>query len=1323
MKYSKHILTAFFFLNFIFFPIFYNFSSKEFEVDYEEQSNFQEGFLELSDIAGTDLYAEQINALVAGNKSVIKQSLFTNDTSILPQFDFRDPAFYKCNILFSASNGITPELFPRILNEDHYSKQYEMSFNSFSGFLYYDEEMLEEDVLFRANRALEIIKKKFEIDLIMINTSNSYFFPFIGHHPNWDIYFDEITKNLPMDGYWKALDVERLTSEEYINTQHLSSSFLLVNSLDFLDYDVYKSIDQVNFNINSLDLGYLENLEVDNIFEQFSDIIVDYGSLFGNFSDVLTSNQTSTQNDFGDFSDLFSSLTLSNESHYASLMIQYEGLALGITEFSEDEYRFNLWDALGYQGESLKPSEKIYISLIGTFMSEINVNIFCTDVSDATPSYFTFYDFLLEQIGLLLYYAEIEFDIQTLKDYSFELFWVNDKGFKQSYIKPVNLNDQADIINFLHQFGIQGLPGIPTGIFNPIDELIITYKISNSEPNLLITKDLIGGNASNGVFKDFSFNITAINVGNETAWGVPTSIPIELDDIFPIIVGPIGVLLGLDEDLKNSIWEVVRIEYAGQYTSLEDFFNFDKNPRIFYFDTTGVGIVDTYFPDLNNLSNYLPYNENMDHVIDLIAIGNPQLISSLEAIGQSSESLKDTFTNEQSIWNNENWKLEPNEVFSYTFDNFSIEGFDTFSSFYSYNFTIKENFPQIPSIISGISVDGTSPQMALNSDNQEWIIESEQKYIDQHEIEVHFLFMNETVIDLTNNSLDRISIVVNYTDTTDVLNFEVFNFTSETFQDISPYLTTTINNTSTFTFIKDQGTLEWIFNPAERNNHSIILKIKGINSNKFNISINDLDMEFYYRDVNEYTVLGSRVIFTSLSGKVEYIRVSNTISLSTYNMASITSYAYLSSYSSSTGEINNYTLVFSNMGSNIARDINISIIIPGIIYNPSNFTIEKDYLIYNISELAPSVKKQISFSFYVPNTATISNTTISYNNLEFIQNLNSTTLHSHSNDVYFSAPIDYLSRKPYIRTVEIYCNSTTLSPNIDEKFNVSIYIKNTGFDGLMIPNLSLSFNEQYGDLVPIGEGNLITPEITYNEIISFNISVKKIGWKGYYYPSVNYFNCNEEETIQIASSKPLILGFINFSILKSVNRDQIEIGEFIIVNITVTNTGNICAKNVTISDAIGFLNIEFELISGSLIYTATSLQPDEKITFSYKIQATKQALIRLKPASIEYFYLQKVIETSNYIEVKVIIPEEIAFLFVLGPVIAALTTLTIFTWRTKKYKTKKYELQRNELTLFKVSHSESVLKVENTLRDQLNSLSNEQNYNKMGTEDGGEMRS
>ncbi|GAH67499.1 unnamed protein product, partial [marine sediment metagenome] len=266
---------------------------------------------------------------------------------------------------------------------------------------------------------------------------------------------------------------------------------------------------------------------------------------------------------------------------------------------------------------------------------------------------------------------------------------------------------------------------------------------------------------------------------------------------------------------------------------------------------------------------------------------NPQLISSLELIGISSDSLKETFTNEDSIWNDDNWKLEPNEIISYTFDNFSIEEFDTFSQFYKYNFTIKETFPELPSIISGVSIEETSPQMALTNDEEDWIIESEEKYVDQHEIEIHFLFQNKTNIDLINNSLDRVSIIINFTDPSNVLKFEVFNFSTEEFQNISAYLTSTVNNTSTFSFIKNQGTLEWLFDPTARDNHTIILKIKGISTSLFNISINDLDVGFYYRDVNEYKVLGSRVIYTSLRGKVEYIRTSNPISLSTYDMASI----------------------------------------------------------------------------------------------------------------------------------------------------------------------------------------------------------------------------------------------------------------------------------------------------------------------------------------------------------------------------------------------------------------------------------------------------
>jgi uncharacterized repeat protein (TIGR01451 family) len=1298
-----------------------NFKKEIIAPKIENDDVFKWDLLNPSDIAGTDLYAEQINAFVAGNKSVIKQSLFTNDTSILPRFDTRDPAFYKCNVLFSVSNGITPEIFPRILNEDGFNRQYEMTFNSFSGFLYYDEDINEDDAKLRAERALEIIKRKFEIDLIMINVSNPYLFPFVGYYPDWDVYFHEITTNLPMDGYWKALDVERLTSEEYINSQHLSSTFLLVNSLNLLDKDIIESIDQVDFNMDSLDLAYLENLEVDNIFEQLSSILVDYPSLFGNFSDFSDLNQT-TQEDSEGLAEMFSTLSLSNESHYTSLMVQYEGLSEGIKNVGENKYEFNLWDALGYQGESLQPSEKIFIALTGAFMSEIDINILCTEIVDETPKYFTFYDFLLEQIALLTFYADVDFDIQTLKDYSFELIWVDEKGFKHNYVKPVNLDDPNDYINFLHQLGWQGLPGIPTGILNPIEDLVITYKVSNSEPNLLITKDLIGENASFGVFNTFSFNITAKNVGNETAWGIPTPIPIELDDAFSIIVGPLGVFLGVDEDLKDAIWEVASVEYSGQYDSLEDFFNFDEDPRLFYFDTPGAGLIDTYYPSLSNISNLLPYNENMTQVIEIIYGLNytQDLINDLEFIGLSSDSLKETFTNEDSIWNDENWKLEPNEIISYTFDNFSIEDFDTFSPFYKYNFTIKETFPELPSIISGVSIEETSPQMALTNDEEDWIIESEEKYVDQHEIEIQFLFQNTTNIDLVNNSLDRVSIIINFTDPSNVLEFEVFNFSTEEFQNISAFLTPIVNNTSTFSFIKNQGTLDWLFDPTARDNHTIILKIKGISTSLFNISINDLDVELYYRDVNEYKVLGSRVIYTSLSAKVEYIRTSNSISLSTYDMASIVSYSYLTSYNTKVGDINNLTLVFRNIGSDFAKNINISILIPGIINDPINFTIMENYLKYHIAELAPYTEKQVSFSFYVPNTAVISSTNISYSTAEHIQNLNSTILETHPNHICFSAPVDYLTRYPYIKTIEIYFNASNLAPSIGEELNLSIHVKNNGLEGFNIQNLTISMNDQFGDLARIDNETLILAEIEYNEVKSFNITLIKRDWKGYFYPSINYVENLEKSLIQIASSKPLILGRINFSIIKSVDKNQVEIGDIITVELNVKNVGTICAKNISINDIISFTEIDFNLISGSLINTISCLQPGENITFSYKIQAITQVILKLKPAGIEYYYLLKLKDTSNLVEVKVVIPGVIQTFFVLGPMIISLTVLTIFLWKTKKYKAKKYELQRNELMLFKVSGSSIVLQIENTLRDRFNSISKIQSEEIIEKENGGE---
>ena len=153
---------------------------------------------------------------------------------------------------------------------------------------------------------------------------------------------------------------------------------------------------------------------------------------------------------------------------------------------------------------------------------------------------------------------------------------------------------------------------------------------------------------------------------------------------------------------------------------------------------------------------------------------------------------------------------------------------------------------------------------------------------------------------------------------------------------------------------------------------------------------------------------------------------------------------------------------------------------------------------------------------------------------------------------------------------------------------------------------------------------------------------------------------------------------------------------------------------------LSFTGIEFSLISGSLIHTIVTIESGESVRFSYQIKAKIQTLVELKPAFIDYFYLGKIRAISNSVEVKIILPKLIALSFVLGPTMISLFILIIFIWRTRKYKAKKFELQRNELLLFKVSRSETVLKVENTLRDRLNLISKDTKARIKDSKDGGD---
>jgi len=1199
--------------------------------------------LRLSDVAGTDLYSEMISAYVAGTKSIIRQSLFTNDTNIFTRFDINDPAFEKCNIYLSVSNGITPEIFPYILNDNFIGSELTNNFNGFNGFLYYDQDLDSETAQSKANRALEIIKRKFEIDLILVNSSEPNFFPFVAHFPEWGVFLEQTTTNLPMDGYWKALNIDRLKSSSYMNNFHFSASYLLINSLDLLDEGLNITTDHIHFGADNLDLS-VQILEDENLLEQ----------LLGGFN---------------------GSFGLSSDSHYVSFSMQYEGLGKGITVVDKNQYKFNLWDALGYKGPPLSPSKKVYISIMGAFLSELDINIICTDVIDSTPEYFEFSDYLIEQLSSLSDFADLGFDLNSLKDYSLELLWVNEDGIYRDYIRPENLDDPEDQINYLKFLGFQGIPYIPTGLLNPIEDLIITYNVSNSEPIILLRKDLIGDNASYGILNQFSFYITAENVGNVSAWGVPTDISMNVTELFEDLTGSEAFA----QILYDLFWTAVEAlpQYQGSYDNLEDFLGLDRIPRIFYFDTWGTGFVNDYYPSLTNITNLWPYSEEALDVIEYL--DNAGSIPFLLV-----DPLNEAFTNEFSIWYEDNWKLDPGEKISYITDNISIADIDSFTEFYRYNFTIKKSYPELPNVISGRSIRSTDPEMALEANGKDWNIEADHLTPLEYGIEIEFLFENQSNIDLVNNTIDRVSIIINYTDIPPNLIYKLYNFTEQEYQQIFPSDFTNISRI--FTFIDYNKSLNGLFDPSVPNKYRLIFKLNRIDDEIFNISIDNLDVQFSTRDINTIDISGTRCIYSTMSGNVQLDTVSNTYTLSNRDSASIKAISFLSSYTSRPGELNTYFIYLKNIGSKSAININISQLIPGIINNSNYFVMDENYLNLIIPKLDPNQEILVNFTFYTPNSASI-RTTISYNNSEYIQNRNSSMLYTATNQNYFSAPVDYNNRYPFLRSIEISYEPSFSAPIIGETFNLTVMVINKGpKEGILIPDLNFTMNDKFGDLIRIDNNTLNVNNISYNSNKTVYITLKKNDYLGYFYPSINYFKSSEERTIHISRSSSITLGHIEFSLDKSCDKEQAEIGEEITVKIKIKNTGTIAIKNIEVNDISSFKESDFTLIKGKLLNKIDVLNPGEEISVKYKIIAKHQDTISLKKAKIDYYFLQKQEDKSSDLEIDIVIPMNIQLMLIIIPSTIILAVIFIYHRHTKKKKIKEAEYEKHAILFLKTPY-------------------------------------
>jgi len=1212
--------------------------------------------LKKSDVAGSELYSEQINAYVAGIKSIIQQSLFTNDSNIFPNMDFNDPAFYLCTMMLSASNGKASEMFPSILGENVFSSQLSLSPNSFFGFLFYEEEIEHEDAQKRAERAFKIIKNAFEIDLFRIDTSEKNFFPFIGYYPDWQIILNKIYANLPKDGYWKALDLERLLSNEYLEKQHLSFSILLLNSLEIYNEGINITSSQFNYDISDYALPFLETLSMGEFNETTEGLEGLLGG-FGEFLGIEDLNQT--------FLDAFDAILgagggmLEENNRYVTMKIQYEGNPEGIEKITgSNNYTFDLFKAMGYNETTLYPSEKMFIAITGTFMSEIEINILSTDIMDASPKSFQFSDDLIEDLEEIIWLADVDFDINTLKDYEFIPNWVNNFGVNKLYTLPINPINESDIINFLDIIGFDGLPYILTGLLNPIESIIVSYSVANSEPNLRITKFV--ENASFGFNHTFQINITAENVGNTTVWGIPTKLPIDFEALLDFLPQ------ALREDIEDHFEE-----------NLITILNLDEDPRLFHIDSNGDGITDTYYPALVNI---IPYNEEL---VDYIESTSYFVFAPL-------------FNNSDSIFNEENWKLEPGESISYTLTNVSIEDLDTYTPFATNNFIENEEIP-LPAINYGSTHIGTEPNNAHTQDGIDWIIDSEEKIVDYHVIDIDFVFENKSFIDLTNNILNSVRIYMNATSDgfSEDVSFNFYNFTSERLEEITEI--SSDNNTYIFEFIDDE--INGLFDPAS-NNHTLFFNLKIISNDAFNLSIDSIYVNFSFREIVPYLVPSAKVSYSSELGLVTYSATSNSLYLSTYNMSSILAIASLKNYASYPGQENTYFVELTNIGSMNAENVYFSMPIPGIIKNKNSFQVKNGTITQKITEINPCQTIKLSFTFYSPNSINILNSTVVFKNQK-IMNESQSSLTIHSNDVYISAPIDYEKRYPFLHIIKINYSTNNSHPKLNDFINLSIQIENQEPDNFDIPDILVEISDNFEGFKRVDNNNLKISDLSWKETKVMSMIFQKTSYRGYYYPPINVILGSESSTLRINTSLPIILGYFDFEINKNVSEEQVIIGKEIYVTVEVINIGNIAAQNVTLDDMNSFFQQQFYLIEGTLVHFIQVLEPGETFTFSYKIIGKEQGEYNISAACIDYYYLIKRHVESNSIQMKIVFDPNMQRLSIIIPCVIGLFFIGSYGFLKKQYRSNILEKKRKEDEILNATKLTTILRHKETLNDSL----------------------
>ncbi|MHA1682622.1 MAG: hypothetical protein ACTSUE_16915 [Promethearchaeota archaeon] len=1260
------ILLSTFFMPFMLFTLDIDLGSNEDPRDLPTTMNE-------SVVNGFELYSEQMQFILAGDTCLIRQSAITEDKYIISHVPLDDLAFKNASLIIIISNGIYPANYIDAFSASYEQVSFQFPANGFSAYLSYgitDNNKIQN----RKDAAKDILEAAFEIELFEKTTPETTTFSFYGVLPDLPAALETFTSQVPDDGYFNHLDKERLTAPSYYNNHHLSMGTASIDPWGG-DVDGFDSLGAVS------DILDLLSLNASEISEFLGLNFTDNGS-----EEIL--NDKTTIN-----------------------FAQYEGNALGVSKTGSNTYRFDMKAALGLEvTDEITPSRAVWNSLIdlnplGIFSTMIDVNVITGDIHDWTFNTvnLTIDDYILDMIYLAsgLFGNDIDV-ISTLRaleyvieNVSISTHWEN-TGASTQLFSNVNLSQEAvdDYLNTilfflpdalvnnfsfadspLNLFGFTGLPYIPTGLLKPIPDVIVDYTIDASlnYPNLHVRQQ------SSGPIQEFQDNIPLVlnitNIGDETAYGV--KLAEAKADISQLTGGIIPNAVIVPYEIRGfHIPAFTSLNVFDSFYGSENFLiNISKTSGLVYSllglaDLSGNGDGYADFLELGVISSSQPMN--------ILEPGQSIIIDESDA---SLSGLYSTFDGEVANFTTSTL-LNGSSTGNSSINNDTLAG------------TVDLNYWEVETTGSGTN----------NNITIEFTFQKETSNLTTTDIDaIRFNFVGYTNVSLWDNGIGDFYIQNNNTgewipvnNLTRADNNVTINQTASDFFAWDD--TFTIYNGENDTTNTTINITDYLSGP---NNNRVALQIRFNNNQSTLMSIDYMGMDYLEKNFTTYLVLPKTVSYTNITGKQSMKATSNSLYVGSYNTSALEVNQHLSSFKSTPGNVITYTVEITNRGTELARNVNISIPIPGIITDTMNFTLDDNSLENFTTTLAVNESITRQFQFSIPNSLLIPGAIVRYDN-DTTMNATRADFTIRANGNHIKAPVDfsapaYMPHLIQVNTSMVLDNPGT-TPQLNDEFNVTLVVNVTNKPTSMT---SIHVTIPITQLFSISGSENVTITLAGSSGTAGK-TIQKISLDGYLLPPLNVGDNDMDSAMRHVPQQPMPLGTMAFTLNKVIMKSNGEVmgatfsikrNDELVVNVTMVNTGNLpigIAENLDpnmqqgfiIEDRYGFNQSGFISLTGGLSKANITLNPGENVSFSYLLVARRVGKYELGSIAKEYYFLRRIVVKSQSYSVTIKEKPGLVAAY-LGLSLGITALLAIISIMTKKKQKRAYdEFKRTDKVLY-----------------------------------------